>query len=119
MEPSAVSGPSHTTEQFAAFFNEKNEAIRAASADAPPPTIRPRGIFNPTSTDEIWHVDRVRAKLTMRLQPSAQLDHQKVPPHHGISLFASGQCLLSQGSFPQDHNSVLVRPFTRSHSGPT
>lgn len=97
MEPSAVSGPSHTAEQFAAFFNEKNEAIRAASADAPPPTIRPRDvesldIFNPTSTDEIWHVDRARAKLAMRPRPSAQLDHQKVPPHHGTSLFASGQC---------------------------
>jgi hypothetical protein len=53
-----VSGPSHTAEQIATCFNAKIETIRADSADAPPPTIRPRVVenldqLNPVSVEEI------------------------------------------------------------------
>jgi len=120
LQPSAVSGPSYTAEQFATFFffNEKIETIRAASADAPPPTIRPRVVesldsFNPTSADEM-------DKLIMRA-PNKQCGLDPVPTwlikkfHHIMgpifSLLVNAS--LSQGIFPRDHKSALVRPLIK------
>ena len=118
LQPSTVSEPSHTAEQFATFFNAKIETIRAASADAPPPTIRPRVVeqlnnFNPTSADEM-------DKLIMGA-PNKQCDLDPVPTwlikkfHH---IMAPVFChlvnaSLSQGHFPRDHKSALVRPLIK------
>ena len=118
LQPSTVSGPSHTAEQFTTFFNAKIETIRAASADAPPPTIRPRVVehldqFNPISVNEM-------DKLIMAA-PNKQCDRDPVPTwlikkfHHIMGPVFSHliNASLNQGNFPRDHKSALVRPLIK------
>ena len=118
LQPPTVSGPSHTAEQFATFFNAKIETIRAASSDAPPPTTRPRVVkpldqFSPVPVEEL-------DKLIMTA-PNKQCDLDPVPTwlikkfHHILGPVFSHliNASLSQGNFPNDHKSALVRPLIK------
>ena len=115
LQPMESTTSPHSADDLSSYFTGKVDTIRASTAGAPPPTIRPRPVSSLRCFDGVT-VDEVTS-LILRVPPK-QCDLDPVPTWlvkkccDTLAPVITSMTSMSfrQGVFPDTHKHALVRP---------